>query len=161
MTTLIFITHPAVVIDRGVPIDQWPLSQAGLEDLSRLLQKDFWGSVDKIYSSSEPKASTVAETVSREKDIALTVDYKRDCLGEIQNRTFIEPSKFEDAVAAWYKSPNDKPNGRESVIDAQKRIVDCVIDPYVRKQRENSGRSGQVAGKVPRSWLRLKSYFLQ
>lgn len=142
MTKLIFITHPAVIIDPKTPIDQWSLSEKGRQEVEALGSENFWNSVDVIYSSSEPKATTVVGIVSKKRSIALPPDYKRDCLGEIRNRTFIEPSKFSVAVGEWYAHLTENPNGWESVADAQKRIVECVTSLMTK----NKGKTVVMVG---------------
>ena len=124
MTKLYFITHPSVTIDSSVPIDQWNLSEKGLEAANKLLEHDFIKEFGVIYSSAEPKAITVAEMVSSKINVPITNKVKD--LGEIRGRTFIPPEIFVEATKNWFDNPTQNINGWESRDDTQKRIVDCV-----------------------------------
>jgi broad specificity phosphatase PhoE len=128
MTKLIFITHPDVIIDKDIPIDKWKLSPDGLETVERLSSESFWSEVEIIYSSSEPKASTVAEIIALKSHVPLAKEYKKECLCEVLHRTFIEPDLYAVAVEKWYLDPTGHPQGWESVNEAQKRIVACVSE---------------------------------
>ena len=56
MASIIFLTHPEVVIDPAVPITQWPLNAVGRERAERfagmLVERD----VTAVYASTERMA---------------------------------------------------------------------------------------------------------
>ena len=125
MSKLYFITHPSVLIDKNIPIDQWQLSEKGIEETKRLLKLDFWKSIDAIYSSPEKKAAQVAELAASKYGL---VPKTETCLSEIDRKStgFMEYDIYMETVAEFYKKPSIEVNGWESAKKATERIVDCI-----------------------------------
>jgi len=96
-----FITHPEVIIDPSVPIEEWGLSTEGGER-ARLLPALF-PSVCRVISSAERKARDTAEVFKHAAfDVELSVDAE---LGEMDRSAtgYLAPDGFELIVDAPYE----------------------------------------------------------
>lgn len=129
MTRLIFVTHPSVNINRNIPIDDWQISAEGIEDLRRLFILDFWKKINVLYASTELKSYAVADQAKKLfPNVKVPDDYKKENLGEVKNRKYLEKDSYMKAVENWYKDPNVQVNGWESANEAMKRISTCVFE---------------------------------
>jgi len=137
VTKLVFITHPSVVIDEFTPIDQWNLSEEGIEQAQRLSSLQELSKFDTLYSSPEPKSVTVALMLSDYYHKLLPIDHKVVGLKEIHGRRFIPPEIFKEATKMWFDNPTQNPNGWESLKEAQKRIV-FTIENIMSKEKDNT-----------------------
>ncbi|MFF1571736.1 histidine phosphatase family protein [Leifsonia sp. NPDC058292] len=119
-----FITHPEVVIDPSVPIEQWGLSDAGWAR-ARLLSHLLRSEVDDIVSSAEVKAHETAEIVAQALGLGVRVD---PALGEIDRSAtgYLPPHEFELTVDAFFANPHLPERGWERAIDAQARVERAV-----------------------------------
>lgn len=125
MSKLYFITHPSVLIDKHAPIDQWQLSEKGIEETKRLLKLNFWKNIKAIYSSPEKKAVQVAEMAVNKYSFGLK---RESCLSEIDRSStgFMEYDIYMETMTEFYNNPKIEVNGWESAENATNRIVDCV-----------------------------------
>jgi broad specificity phosphatase PhoE len=57
MSTVYFITHPDVVIDPAVPVQEWPLSERGRARMKALAEQNWMSGLRAIYCSTERKAT--------------------------------------------------------------------------------------------------------
>ena len=64
MKNIYLISHPQVIIDKNKLIENWELSPEGLLAIDRLMRKNFWTSINHIYTSNEAKAIPGALIVS-------------------------------------------------------------------------------------------------
>lgn len=125
MASLIFITHPEVVIDPNQPITEWPLNAIGRSRMERFVRLLADRDVSAVYSSTEQKAMDGAAIVAESLDLSYETDGD---LGE-NDRTstgFIAPPEFWDVVREFFGRPHESIRGWERAIDAQARIVNTV-----------------------------------
>lgn len=127
MTKLIFITHPSVVISPNVPADEWSLSEKGIEETNRLLEKSFWKEVGAVYASTEPKAFAVAEMV-REKfglpytEVGAIKEIDRSATG------FLPYDEYMEVIEEFYRNPQVNVRGWESAEHARQRMKTAISD---------------------------------
>lgn len=125
MASLIFISHPEVVVDPETPVAKWGLSDLGRKRATRLAKSEIVSDVTGIWSSTETKAYETAQIVADE----LGLDLRKEAdLGE-NDRTatgFTPPPEFEAAADAFFAQPETSFRGWESADDAQSRILGCV-----------------------------------
>ncbi|WP_112102217.1 hypothetical protein [Mesorhizobium hawassense] len=60
MASLIFTTHPEVVIDPLVPVERWRLSDAGLARMRQFAESPAVAKVTSVWASTEAKAIEAA-----------------------------------------------------------------------------------------------------
>jgi len=125
MASLIFVTHPEVVIDPQVPIPQWPLNETGRARMERFAEGLEGRNVSAVYASAERKAMDGAEIVA--KRLGLPVRTHED-LGENDRSAtgYIAPPEFWEVVAEFFAHPTRSIRGWEKAADAQARIVTAV-----------------------------------
>jgi len=125
MASLIFITHPEVVIDPNQPVPEWPLNAVGRARMehftSMLADKD----VSAVYSSTEQKAMDGAAIVAER--LGLSYGTAED-LGENDRSStgYIAPPEFWEVVAEFFGRPHESIRGWERAIDAQARVVGAI-----------------------------------
>ncbi|EIM25299.1 histidine phosphatase family protein [Microvirga lotononidis] len=125
MASLIFITHPDVVIDPARPIPEWPLNATGRARMERFAEMLADRDVSAVYSSTERKAMDGAAIVAE----ALGLSYETDeDLGENDRSAtgYIAPPEFWDVVREFFGRPYESIRGWERAIDAQTRIVNAI-----------------------------------
>jgi broad specificity phosphatase PhoE len=119
-----FVTHPEVVIEPFVSIEEWGLSRDGMARAS-LLPDLLRGSVRTIISSAERKALDTAGIVAR----GLGLDFSMDAaLGEMDRSAtgYLPPDEFERTVDSFFALPEQSVRGWERAIDAQHRVEMAV-----------------------------------
>ncbi|MGO4536681.1 histidine phosphatase family protein [Leifsonia sp. 2MCAF36] len=119
-----FITHPEVVIDPSVPIEDWGLSDAG-RARAAILPKWMRGEVRSIFSSAEKKARETAAILGEALGLDVTVD---PALGEMDRSAtgYLQPDEFERIVDEFFAFPDQSVRGWERAVDAQHRIERAV-----------------------------------
>ena len=119
-----FVTHPEVVIDPAVRIEEWGLSDAG-KARAALLPELLRGTVRSIVSSAERKALDTSTILAQALNLDVTVD---SALGEMGRSAtgYLRPDEFERTVEAFFASPDESTRGWERAIDAQRRIEHAV-----------------------------------
>lgn len=125
MSSIIFITHPEVVIDPAQPIPEWPLSEVGRGRMIRFSEMLADRPVTAVYASLERKAMDGAEIVAD----AFGLPFRTEAnLGENDREStgYIAPPEFWDVVAEFFAHPTRSVRGWERAIDAQARIVKAV-----------------------------------
>jgi broad specificity phosphatase PhoE len=136
MASLIFITHPEVIIDPAQPITEWPLNAIGRSRMERFAGMIADRDVSAVYASTERKAMDGAAIIAE----ALGLSYETDeALGENDRSAtgFIAPPEFWDVVREFFGRPHESIRGWERAIDAQARIVNAVS--RILRQDETSG----------------------
>lgn len=127
MSSLIYLTHPQVLIDPDVPVTEWPLNDEGQARIAALCARapEVFADVRAIYSSPERKARDTAEPVAAA--LGLSVVIAPDSYENDRSSTgFLPPPEFEEMANQFFGNPTVSVRGWERAIDAQKRIVDCV-----------------------------------
>jgi broad specificity phosphatase PhoE len=124
-STLFFITHPEVVIDRQVPITSWSLSELGRQRMRAFVAQGELASLRRLYCSAERKALEAAACIAERWAANIHVVPE---LGEVDRSStgFIEPSRFEQAADQCFAQPEESFQGWETARAAQQRIVAAV-----------------------------------
>lgn len=125
MASLIFVTHPEVVIDPAVPVPDWPLNAIGRARMDAFAARLPGRGVTAVYASAERKARDGAEIVARRLGLVPRID---EALGENDRSAtgYIAPPEFWEVVAAFFARPHESVRGWERAADAQARIVGAV-----------------------------------
>jgi broad specificity phosphatase PhoE len=125
MTVTHFITHPEVVVDRTVPVPDWPLSPFGMQRLRRALERPWLAGVRAIFSSTERKALDAADIVAGHLGLSPVVIAG---LGENDRSAtgYLPKPEFEAVADAFFGRPETSVRGWERAADAQRRIIDAV-----------------------------------
>jgi broad specificity phosphatase PhoE len=150
-----FITHPDVVIDPGVPVPRWPLSERGRARMQQLLGQIWVQNVGSVYSSTEQKARDGAEIVAAylgRPYQAIEGLSERD-----RSATGYLPHEEHMAVAAeFFAHPEHSIRGWERAVDAQRRIVSTIDDLLRRDQGQGDIIivSHGAVGILYRCWLK-------
>ncbi len=135
MPSLIFVTHPEVVVDPLVPVPDWPLSAVGRGRMERFADALAAGApavgapggpnISAVWASTERKATDGAAIVAER--LGLSYDTDRD-LGENDRSAtgYIAPPEFWQVVKEFFARPNESVRGWERAADAQARIVGAI-----------------------------------
>jgi broad specificity phosphatase PhoE len=135
--TIYFITHPNVVISRGVAVPQWPLSELGRRRMKAGLSQPWISGVSSIYCSTEQKAIDGAEILADHLSIGYT---KVHALGENDRSAtgFMPRQEFEAVADVFFAKPFESIRGWEKAADAQARIVEAVVEIAVVDQSKGA-----------------------
>jgi broad specificity phosphatase PhoE len=125
MPSLVFVTHPEVVIDPQVPVPDWPLNEVGRGRMERFAETLVNGAVTAVYASAERKARDGAGIVADRLGLPVAIDPD---LGENDRSAtgYIAPPEFWEVVAEFFGRPHESIRGWERAVDAQARIVEAV-----------------------------------
>jgi broad specificity phosphatase PhoE len=136
MASLIFITHPEVVIDPNQPVPEWPLNPIGRARMERFAGLLADRDVSAVYASTERKARDGAVIVAERLGLSYETDEE---LGENDRSAtgYIAPPEFWDVVRDFFGRPHESIRGWERAADAQTRIVRAV--GRVLREDETSG----------------------
>ncbi len=144
MTKLFLITHPDVVIDPKQAIDEWVLSEKGIDRAKALMNEPFWKDISAIYSSTEPKAKAVAEMATHKFDIPV---FEKESLVEIDRSStgFMPYDEFMDTVRDFFIRPDESCKGWETARAAMKRVSECTEKIMKKHAGENIALVGHGA----------------
>ncbi|MBF9197425.1 histidine phosphatase family protein [Microvirga terrestris] len=125
MASLIFLTHPEVVIDPDQPITEWPLNPIGRARMKLFVDLLADRDVTAVHASTERKARDGAAIVAER--LGLPYETHED-LGENDRSStgFIAPPEFWEVVREFFGRPHASIRGWERAIDAQARIVNAI-----------------------------------
>jgi len=136
MASLIFITHPEVVIDPGQPITEWPLNAVGRARMERFVDLLAGRTITAVYASTERKARDGAAIVAER--LGLSYRTHEDFSENDRSSTgFIAPPEFWAVVREFFGRPHESIRGWERAADAQTRVVNAVR--RVLREDETSG----------------------
>jgi broad specificity phosphatase PhoE len=137
--TIIFITHPDVVIDPAVPVPQWPLSERGKERMRQMLAYPWVSGITSVYCSFEQKAIDGAAILAAHLSLDYTIV---EALGENDRSStgYLPRDEFLATAALFFAHPDESVRGWETARAAQRRVVGAV-DTIV--ERDDS--AGNVA----------------
>lgn len=122
----LYITHPQVAIDPGVPVPQWGLSDIGRARTLATAELPWVRDLTRIVSSAEVKAIETAEILADAAGIGFeTVEVMHE--NDRSATGFLPPPEFEKAADWFFAHPNESFRGWERAIDAQTRIVTAVM----------------------------------
>jgi broad specificity phosphatase PhoE len=136
---VLFVTHPQVTIDPGVPVPDWTLSDVGKERMARFASSPAVARLTAIYCSAERKALESAEILSGRTGVPFNVEAAlhendRSATG------YLPPDRFKAVADRFFAEPETSVLGWERAVDAQARIVACV-----RSITEQDATPGDVA----------------
>lgn len=136
MKKLFLITHPDVIIDPNQAIDEWVISEKGIDRAKALMTEMFWKDISVIYTSTEPKAKTVAEMAAQKFNIPI---FEKENLVEIDRSStgFMPYDEFMNTVVDFFKKPDESCRGWETARAAMKRVSSCVEDIMKKPHGEN------------------------
>lgn len=136
MASLIFLTHPEVVIDPNRPIPEWPLNATGRARMERFADALASADISAVYASTECKAMDGAAIVADRFGLPYRTD---EDLGENDRSStgYIAPPEFWEVVAEFFARPHESIRGWERAIDAQSRIVTAIR--RIARDDETSG----------------------
>ncbi|MDF2688915.1 MAG: hypothetical protein K0Q80_1880 [Microvirga sp.] len=125
MSSIIFLTHPEVVIDPLVPVPRWPLNPVGRARMDRFADALMGRPLSAIHASTEQKAIDGADILAKRFGLPVQTD---EALGENDRAStgYIAPPEFWDVVREFFARPHESIRGWERAIDAQERIVAAV-----------------------------------
>lgn len=125
MSLVHFITHPDVVIDPGVPVPEWPLSERGRARMAAALVAPWVAGIRAIHCSTERKAIDGAEMLAAH--LGLGFETHAD-LGENDRSAtgYLPRLEFEATADLFFAHPTESIRGWERAVDAQARIVAAV-----------------------------------
>ncbi|KKR48417.1 MAG: hypothetical protein UT86_C0005G0001 [Candidatus Magasanikbacteria bacterium GW2011_GWC2_40_17] len=144
MNKLFLITHPDVVIDPKQAIDEWVLSEKGIDRAKALMNESFWNNISVIYSSTESKAKTVAEMAAHKFGIPI---FEKKCLVEIDRSStgFMPFDEFMIVVNDFFKNPDKSCKGWETARAAMNRVSECTEQIMQKHPGENIALVGHGA----------------
>jgi broad specificity phosphatase PhoE len=121
----VLITHPNVVIDPGVAVTRWPLSELGRARMRAGLQQPWVRELTALHCSTEQKAIDSAQIVA--EHVGLPIAQHED-LGENDRSAtgFLPPPEFEHLADNFFGRPHESVRGWERAVNAQRRIVAAV-----------------------------------
>ncbi|WP_062014866.1 histidine phosphatase family protein [Aureimonas sp. AU4] len=122
---LVFVTHPQVVIDPAVPVEDWSLSARGRERMDLFAREGDWSRLVEVWSSREPKAREGAEILATRHGLGVR---EREDLGENDRRAtgFLPPDEFQRTADLFFAHPETSVRGWERAVDAQARVRRAV-----------------------------------
>ena len=129
MSWLRYVTHPDVVVDPGLAIERWTLSQRGERRARSMLAQPWVPDVRRVVSSDETKAIRTAQILADHLGLDVEVI---DGLGENDRSAtgFLPPEEFEAMADRFFAHPETSAEGWERAVDAQRRIV-AALDPVL------------------------------
>jgi broad specificity phosphatase PhoE len=119
---LLFITHPAVVIDPAVAVPRWHLSEAGIAQMRAGLATGAYDGVTGIVASTEAKAIEAAGLLAARLGLPVAVDTRLD-ENDRSATGYLPHDQFQRMADAFFATPNESVRGWERAIDAQVRAV--------------------------------------
>lgn len=126
MASILFLTHPEVVIDPAVPVPRWPLSEKGRRRAGLFVDEALAGrNVTAVWSSDEQKALDGGAIIAARLGTPHRVDPE---LGENDRSStgYVAPPEFWEIVAEFFAKPDVSVRGWAKARDEQARIVRAV-----------------------------------
>lgn len=122
MGTVYFITHPDVVIDPAVAVQEWPLSGRGRARMKAMLEQEWMSGLRAIYCSTERKAIEGAAILAAALELPYSAIHE---LGENDRSStgYLPQKEFTAVAAEFFGKPEESVRGWERAVDAQNRIV--------------------------------------
>jgi len=122
MSIVYFITHPEVVIDPGIPIESWSLSEVGILRMQKMLRNSWVQNIKSIHSSTEKKAIDGAEILANFLGQKSTA-HKGLCENDRSSTGYLPKVEFESVADQFFAKPSESIRGWETAQYAQKRVV--------------------------------------
>ena len=117
-----YLTHPEVIIDPGIAVTDWGLSDRGRTRIERFVRGQALSGITRIVSSAERKAIETAELVAQA--MRLEVEIRPRMHENDRSATgYLPRDEFEAVADRFFAEPTQSVRGWERAIDAQRRIV--------------------------------------
>ncbi|RIX98479.1 histidine phosphatase family protein [Aureimonas flava] len=125
MASLLFVSHPEVVVDPQIPVERWHLSAPGVERMRAFAHAPGCARIGAVWASTETKAIEAAGILAGARGLGGRV--ARD-LGENDRSAtgYLAPAEFEAMADAFFAQPAASVRGWERALDAQARILRAV-----------------------------------
>ena len=123
--TVIFLTHPDVVVDPLVPVPDWALSPRGRARMNCAAGLPWMTGVRALWCSTERKARESAAILGGRSGLTVST---LAALGENDRSAtgYLPRAAFEVVADQFFACPDQRVRGWERAVDAQRRIVDAV-----------------------------------
>jgi broad specificity phosphatase PhoE len=120
--TVLFVTHPEVVVDPATPVGRWRLSDRGVERMRAFVASAVVENVREVWASTETKAIEAAGLLAARFGLPVHV---HPGLGENDRSStgFLPPAEFEEVADKFFAQPDESVRGWEMAAEAQARIV--------------------------------------
>ncbi|NDV01119.1 histidine phosphatase family protein [Pseudoroseicyclus tamaricis] len=117
---LIYVSHPEVVIDPGVPVPDWQLSEVGRARTQALAARGWPGDGWRFVSSPERKARETAGLLAAGGPVEVA-----ETSGEIDRSAtgYLPHAEHEAHADALFGEPERSAGGWERAVDAQGRML--------------------------------------
>ncbi len=124
MSCLIFLTHPEVVIDPDVPVQNWSLSDNGKNLLYKSLRRGALPQIDHVFSSPERKAMDASAIIRNHFNCDVTI---LDKFGELDRSStgYLPEDQHHTISSLAFEYPGVSIQGWERVDDMKDRIIRC------------------------------------
>ncbi len=121
----LFVTHPEVVVDPGIPVPRWRLADGGIRRMRAFAVAPALRGLASVWASRETKAIEAAGLLAGRFGLGLEV---HPGLGENDRSAtgFLPPDEFERVADAFFASPQRSVRGWERAADAQARVAEAV-----------------------------------
>lgn len=117
-----YLTHPQVVIDPDISVQNWGLNEIGRARVDRLIASGKLRGTTHIVSSAEQKARDTAVPIA--KALAATLEIRPDTHENDRSATgYLPREAFEATADAFFAKPDRSVRGWETARAAQTRIV--------------------------------------
>lgn len=125
MSTVFLITHPEVVIDPGVPVPRWHLSERGIARMRLFAAAPEVEGLRAIWASHETKAIEGAGILAARFGLAVGV---HPGLGENDRSAtgYLPRDEFQGVADLFFARPHESVRGWERAVDAQARVAGAV-----------------------------------
>jgi broad specificity phosphatase PhoE len=125
LATVLFISHPEVIVDPRTPVPAWSLSPKGVARMRAFALSAAVEQVTSVWSSAETKAVEAAAILADARGL---VPVAHEPLHENDRSAtgFMPPPEFEKVADAFFANPHESIRGWERAIDAQERIAAAV-----------------------------------
>ncbi|HEY8380586.1 MAG TPA: histidine phosphatase family protein [Microvirga sp.] len=125
MNIALFISHPEVVVDPGVPVPRWHLSDKGVHRMRAFAASTDVQKLAAVWASRETKAIEAAGLLAGHFGLAVGV---HEALHENDRSAtgFLPPPEFERTADAFFAHPEESVRGWERAVDAQARVATAV-----------------------------------
>jgi len=148
----LYITHPEVVIDPAVPMPRWGLSDVGMARARAFARRSVVPRGLPIFSSTERKAMELAEIIAPE---SVSKVISEEAFGENDRSStgYLPGEQFEAVVERFFADPAHGPDGWESALEAQQRIVDAVLSALARTHGNAVFCGHGAVGTLLKCWV--------
>ena len=130
--TVVYLTHPEVVIDPALPVTDWGLDLIGEARVTSLIARLPESKGTQVIASAERKAVDTARRLAARTSNPLVV--RPDMHENDRSATgYLSKLEFEAVADAFFAKPAVSVRGWERALDAQSRIVkqvDAAIEGF-------------------------------